>query len=404
MKRLKLIFTLTLTFLLISTLAQASVFETINGLKYSLDTLKNEASLVANSPGYSGDIVVPEKITSGGKDYPVISLGDRCFYDCYKLTSINIPSSVTSLGDSCFNFCIKLTSITIPSSVISLGNFCFFDCPRLTSITIPSSVTSIGDYCFFNCSGLTSITIPSSVTSLGEECFANCLSFTSITIPSSVKSLGKYCFFNCSRLRSIAIPSSVTSLEDGCFFGCSGLTSIEIPLSVTSLGNSCFESCWELTTISIPSTVTLLGGRCFSDCSKLTSISCYAIMPPKCVQEIFNEYDPSFCKLYVPQESIDKYKVADGWKSFPNIYALGGSGESDQINSTSTRGIVATCNNGIITISGLKAHENVTFYSLNGKQLGSATAVDGTATFAVNASNDIVIAKFGGLSMKIVTK
>lgn len=112
----------------------------------------------------------------------------------------------------------------------------------------------------------------------------------------------------------------------------------------------------------------------------------------------------SFYKLYVPKESIDKYKAADGWKCFSNIYAIGGSGESDQISSTSTNGIIATCNNGVITISGLNAHKNVTFYSLSGKQLGTATSVDGTATYAINGTGDIVIAKFGGKSIKIVTK
>ena len=304
-----------MTLLLINTLAQATVFETINGLKYSIDTLKNEASLVANSPRYSGDIVVPEKITFESKEYSVTSFGDRCFFDCYGLTSIDIPSSVTSLGNSCFSSCSKLTSIYILSSVTSLGDYCFANCSRLTSITIPSSVTSLGD---------------------------------------------------------------------GCFKGCSGLTSIEIPSSVTSVENSCFENCWELTTISIPSTVTSLGDRCFSDCSKLMSISCYTITPPKCVQETFDEYDPSLCKLYVPQESIDKYKFSDGWKSFPNIYAIEESGQSDQINSTSTGGIIATCNNGVITISGMNAQENVTFYSLSGKQLGTAVAVDGTVAYAVN--------------------
>ena len=139
-------------------------------------------------------------------------------------------------------------------------------------------------------------------------------------------------------------------------------------------------------------------------CDELASISCYATTSPECVQITFDGFNPSLCKLYVPQESIDKYKVADGWKSFSNIYALGGSGESDQISSTSSPNIVASCNNGIITISGLKPEENVTFYTLNGKQLGKAIAVDGTATFAVNSSGDIVIAKFGGSSMKIATK
>ncbi len=325
-----------MTLLLVSTLAQATILATINGLKYSIDTLKNEATLIADSSkDYSGDIVVPNKITSGGMEYSVTSLGDECFFACYNLTSLTIPSSVTSLGDECFAYCGWLTSITIPSSVTSLGNGCFYSCIRLTSITIPSSVVSLGNNCFSECTGFTSIVIPS---------------------------------------------------------------------SVTSVGHSCFERCSELTSITIPSSVTFIGGYCFEYCPNLKSVSCYAITPPECFEETFDLSFSSLCKLYVPKESIAQYKAADGWKSFPNIYALGGSGESDQINSMSTRGIIATCNNGIITISGLKAQENVTFYTVNGVQLGRAAAIDGTATFAMKASGDMVIAKFGSTSMKIATK
>ena len=265
MKRSTHFYAFTFALLLISTLAHATSSETINGLKFLIDTEKNEATLVADSLNYSGDIIVPEKITSGSKDYPVTSLGDYCFAYCTGLTSITIPSSVTSLGDRCFGTCI----------------------------------------------GLTSVTIPSSITSLGEECF-----FT---------------------------------------------------------------------------------------CKNLTSVSCYATTPPIC-QNVFSGFDFALCKLYVPQESIDKYKATDGWNSFSNIYAIDGSGESNNINSTSTRSIVATCNNGIITISGLNAQENVTFYTVNGEQLGTAATVDGVATYAVNVANDIVIAKFGGSSIKIAMK
>ena len=625
MKRSTHFYAFTFALLLVSTLAHATSIETINDLKYLIDTEKNEATLIAKSPNYSGDIIVPEKITSDGKDYPVTSLGDRCFNICSGLTSITIPSSVTSLGNSCFSWCTKLTSITIPSSVMSLGdgcfsgcsgftsitipssvmslgdecfswctkltsitipssvtslgNSCFYNCPKLASINIPSSVTSLkdgcfcdcselmsitipssvtslghhcfsgcsgltsidipssvtslggecfrycsklmsinipssitylGDDCFNACSGLTSITIPSSVTHLGNECLAGCSGLTSITIPSSITSLGDYFFSGCYGLTSITIPSSVTSLGDYCFSGCYGLTSITIPSSVTSLGNSCFNDCYGLTSIIIPSSVTSLGNSCFSwctkltsiaipssvmslgdgcfnSCSNLTSISCYAIIPPEC-QYSFRGYNTSNCVLCVPKESIDKYKNADEWKSFPYILALEGSepggtitkcdvpsitfvneklhfssttqgaqyhytitdkdmangvysqsgevvlsaayeisayatadghitsdsakatlywlptSEVNNINSTSTRGIVATCNNGIITISGLKTQENVTFYTVNGEQLGTAAALDGVATYAVNAANDIVIAKFGGSSIKIATK
>ena len=129
--------------------AQAS-FETIDGLRYLIDSDAKTATLTANNGDqkYSGDIVVPEKVkASDGVEYPVTAFADNAFNNCKGLKSITIPSSVTSLGMSCFS-ASGLTSITIPYSVTSLGNDCFHSCDALTSITIPSSVTSLGDYCF----------------------------------------------------------------------------------------------------------------------------------------------------------------------------------------------------------------------------------------------------------------
>ena len=157
--------------------AQAS-FETIDGLRYLIDSDAKAAALTANPNGekYSGDIVVPEKVmASDGVEYPVTAFGDNAFKLCDGLKSITIPSSVTSLGSNCFEMCSGLTSLTIPSSVTSLGYGCFSCCSGLTNVTIPSSVTFLGNYCFESCSGLTSITIPSSVTSLGSYCFSDCI-------------------------------------------------------------------------------------------------------------------------------------------------------------------------------------------------------------------------------------
>lgn len=88
--------------------AQAS-FESIDGLRYLIDSDAKTATLTANTGGekYSGDIVVPEKVkASDGVEYPVTAFGDNAFKECGELKSITIPSSVTSLGNSCFNSCI----------------------------------------------------------------------------------------------------------------------------------------------------------------------------------------------------------------------------------------------------------------------------------------------------------
>ena len=132
--------------------ASSAMAEVIDGLRYNLDADTKTATLLRTTDGYSGNIVVPEKVKgSDGVDYTVVAFGDECFSECSGLTSLTIPSSVTSLGNRCFSGCSGLTSITIPSSVTSLGIGCFNGCRGLTSITIPSSVTSLGEYCFSGC-------------------------------------------------------------------------------------------------------------------------------------------------------------------------------------------------------------------------------------------------------------
>ena len=52
--------------------------------------------------GSATEISISESITYKGVVYSVTSLGGSCFFGCYSLASINIPSSVTSLGEYCF--------------------------------------------------------------------------------------------------------------------------------------------------------------------------------------------------------------------------------------------------------------------------------------------------------------
>ena len=87
--------------------ASSAMAEVIDGLRYNLDADTKTATLLPIANGYSGNIVVPEKVKgSDGVDYTVVVFGDKCFYECSDLTSITIPSSVTSLGYWCFYDCI----------------------------------------------------------------------------------------------------------------------------------------------------------------------------------------------------------------------------------------------------------------------------------------------------------
>ncbi len=222
----------------------------VDDLCYNI-TSDTEPYTVEVAPGYYRLAVfeIPETVENGGKTYSVTSIGSGAFYDCYGLTSVNIPNSVTSIGYRAFVDCHGLTSVTFAenSQLTSIGESAFEGCSGLTSVTIPNSVTSIGRYAFYNCHGLTSVTIPNLVTSIGEGTFSGCSGLTSVTIPNSVTSISKEAFEYCSGLTSVTIPNSVTSIGDYAFSGCSGLTSVTIPNSVTSIGKIAFYGCSNLT-------------------------------------------------------------------------------------------------------------------------------------------------------------
>jgi hypothetical protein len=61
---------------------------------------------------YSGDIVIPQKVSFDGATYTVTSIGSSAFRYCSNLISIAFPSSLTSIGDLAFDYCSKLKSVT----------------------------------------------------------------------------------------------------------------------------------------------------------------------------------------------------------------------------------------------------------------------------------------------------
>ena len=124
----KVVFLITFLLCGVFVYAQTST-ENIGGLLYSIDTEAKTATLIANEDDeYKGDIFIPEKVkTKGGETYTVVSLGDKCFENCW-IKSVIIPNTVKSLGDECFKSCYDLKEIAIPSSVAKLGKDCFSWC------------------------------------------------------------------------------------------------------------------------------------------------------------------------------------------------------------------------------------------------------------------------------------
>ena len=310
-----------------------------------------------------------------------------------------------------------MTSITIPSSVTSLGNCCFEGCSGLTSITIPSSVTSLSSYCFKGCSGLTSITIPSSVTYLGSECFRSCSGLTSITIPSSVTSLDYECFEDCPKLEKVIflgkLPQNTIScgLQSTCIFYVPKAYLQDYKDALGSKYSYIYASKDSESGEQKPNERCAVPTISYTD-GKLTFASAtpnaeyhYTITDTDMASDAYSK--DGVVKLSAAY-NISAYATADGYKpsdkATATLYWVEANLQNNptNINQTATRGIIVTSNDGIVTLSGLNNDETVRFYTVDGKQLGAAKAVNGAASQAVSES--IVIAKMGNQTIKIAVK
>lgn len=130
----------------------------------------------------------------------------------------NIPANIESIGNAAFFDCDRLTSIDLSkcTNLTIIDNFAFSRCYNLTNIDLSNctNLTSIGDYAFSCCLKLASIDLSdcTSLTRINQLAFSSCIRLTSITIPASVTSIGSSAFDGCTALQKITIPEKFRRL------------------------------------------------------------------------------------------------------------------------------------------------------------------------------------------------
>jgi hypothetical protein len=159
---------------------------------------------------------------------------------------------------------------------------------------------------FCGCANLRSIILPESVTNCD---FSDCTSLTKVAIPSQVTDMN---LSNCISLKTINIPATAESFS---LYGCENLESVFIAEGVTIIPYNAFGFCDKLVNITIPSSVTKIEDLAFDNCALLTSVYCKATTPPIGVSSMFYGCDFGL-HIYVPTESVDAYKSAEGWGEY----------------------------------------------------------------------------------------
>ncbi len=199
-------------------------------------------------------------------------IGQRTFYGCTALKSIEIPSTLKRVEDYAFQNS-GLTSIDFSdvSDAIVFKPYVFAGCVDLVDVQFNNATTTFGNYMFQNCTSLESITLPDNLTTTGTYTFDGCSSLTKVTFGSKLKTIGNYAFRGCSSLKEITLPNVLTTIGSSAFEN-AGLTSVTIPATVTTINAGAFFGC-DFTTVNIPAKVTSIGNEAFGNCRLLASIT-----------------------------------------------------------------------------------------------------------------------------------
>jgi hypothetical protein len=162
------------------------------------------------------------------------------------------------------------------------------------------------------------------------------------------------------------VPSSVTAIGRYAFSGFSSLASIELPASLTEICRYAFGDCTSLESIELPASLTEIGDAAFYYCESLKSVTSLNTEPPT----LGGEYVFDGCPIetvYVPNEAVEAYQAADGWKDF-NIVGIGTSGIEDAIFGGD--------------VFGSDVVENATVYTLQGVRVKGVRTMDDVKSLA----------------------
>lgn len=208
------------------------------------------------------DVVIPEFVSYGNSEFRIETFG---------IGSVVFTNEASSIVES----------ITIPKTIKIINKNVLAGCPNLKTVIVDSENPYYDSR--ENCNAI--ITTSQNPYFTPNTLIAGC--------------------------KTTIIPNSVAEIGDNAFYNCESLDIITIPSSVSKIGNSAFNACSSLSSIILSENLTAIGDWAFADCNNLSEVVCYALQPPTISKYTFPGFAPW---VYVPTESIERYKAASEWK------------------------------------------------------------------------------------------
>lgn len=288
----------------------------VGDMKYNVLSEQDRlVALTANTAKYSGDVVVPEKVTIDSKEYKVVEIGCYAFDGATGITSVSLPSTLLvvnnyafrksslpsldlpaglrMLKEGCFAYTL-IPSVTVPNRIKRVENLVFSYCSNLTTASLGDSVEYLGNSAFGNCPKLREVNGGDKVTLIMESVFLNDTSLTTVsfpkietikgaafrntavnfTFPQSLKTIEMQGFMECRGLTQPVLPDTMDKIGATAFSSCPNMTKITFPKFVGDMlvpATSCLQKNPKLTEVVLPLNITAIPGSFMAGCNALTS-------------------------------------------------------------------------------------------------------------------------------------
>ncbi len=376
---------------------------TVINFNYNTGDTGDKTEWYVTKGNYTGTVTIPEKVG----DLPVTGIESEAFAGCTGLEAVEIPRSVTTIGDGAFDGCSALETVTIHSTVTTIGAGAFDGCTTLKKVI----AEDIPAWCSINFGSETA----NPLVQAGHIYSDENTEITDLVISERVKTIGKYAFAGGIGLRSVTIGSNnnlksdlkveeyyegVKEIGDSAFYGCSNLISVTLRNSVETIGAYAFNDCNMLDSITIPSGVKAIGEKAFY-CSDISKVVSHIEEPFAIEASAFSNYTLNDGTLYVPDETLTKYKSTAGRKEFRHIVGKMSTGIEDIAGEK----VTIQANSGALHIDGVKDGARVVVYSLTGAMIGSGNVTGGSAIIPTGLRRgDIAIVRIGSTAVKVMVQ
>ena len=441
-----------LILLLFNTLSSLANDIEINGVNYSITSVINrtiEVSKIVNNSVEA--ITIPEKVEFEGNYYTVISIGESAFKNA-NIKKIVLPESIEDISSLAFAWS-SIENLEIPATTKYIHTSAFYGCRNLTNVYFKGTIhRTIADSAFGNCSNLQAVYITD---------LESWLNITFRNEDSNPLYYAKHLYIGDREVTNLVIPYNTTIIWVNAFAGGNSFKSVSLQENIKEIYDDAFKECNNIETVLCYAQVPpFLSTTAFT--SKVF-LHATLIVPKGCKEKYQNDqYWRAFQNIIEIGEqspimqcekpiisyshgqlnfysdtpgatykytisskditdnnvslngiaditgiyNIYAYAIADGYKQSnttqATLYWLNANIETTNINQAKTRGIVVSCHDGFILISGLDNNESVSFYTVDGKALGTQKAISGTVSYAIGSNAQIVIARIGENSIKII--